>query len=72
MDPYPVYPLGMTTVACAARSQGHEVVEKDLLVAGVEEDDVSSLVGQVKPDLIGLSIRNIDNTDSSSFMVAAG
>jgi radical SAM superfamily enzyme YgiQ (UPF0313 family) len=60
--PYPVYPLGLDYVAGALQS-GYETKILDM-------NDFSSLgifgaqVRQYAPDYIGLSIRNIDNTDT--------
>lgn len=60
-QPYPVYPLGMAMLADFLRKEGHEVLEADLLY---ENSDISIITGQLKefgPEVIGLSLRNIDN-----------
>lgn len=62
--PYPVYPLGLDYVAGAIRDR-HPVRIVDLAVPGSPEglaDEIRSMA----PDLVGLSIRNIDNTDASN------
>ncbi|MFQ5589528.1 MAG: lipid biosynthesis B12-binding/radical SAM protein [Phycisphaerae bacterium] len=76
-EPYPVYPLGMTLVAEAARARGHTVREWDPLHAvGSHEKivDAASTCATMweamaresfNPDVIGISLRNIDNCDSS-------
>ena len=59
--PYPVYPLGIDYVAGAIR-QNHQVSVLDMN----EIDAVGSLKKHIKgmePDIIGISIRNVDNTD---------
>ncbi len=60
-SPYPVYPLGMSMVAAALRSAGHEVLVLDLLHQ--QQADVLGIVAAEKPRLIGISIRNIDNVN---------
>lgn len=65
-EPYPVYPLGMSMVAEALRSKGHKVLELDLLF---EDKSFEKIIAKTKnffPDIIGLSIRNIDDTDSTT------
>jgi len=59
--PYPVAPLGVAYVAGAARSAGHEVRLLDLCFSESVEADVAGVVGQFAPELIGISIRNVDN-----------
>ena len=68
-EPYPVYPLGMTMVAEAVRAQGHEAREFDLLYAGEFGGRLSSLTEEFEPDIIGISIRNIDNTNSAELVI---
>ena len=66
VDPYPVYPLGMAVVSGALASAGHEVFQYDCLVHG---DDLQCLKDEIlrfAPDVISLSLRNIDNVDSFS------
>lgn len=60
-DPYPVYPLGLDYVA-AAIADDHEVQIADMNELG----GVESLAGTIRgfsPDVVGVSLRNIDNTD---------
>ena len=59
--PYPVAPLGVAYVAGAARSAGHEVRLLDLCFSESVEADVAVAVRQFAPQLIGISIRNVDN-----------
>ena len=61
--PYAVYPLGMSMVAAAIRQDGHEVTLFDFLQQGQSLDAVREGVRRVKPELIGISIRNIDNVN---------
>ena len=62
VEPYAVYPLGLDYVA-AALAADHEVACLDMNV--VAEDDALTLaIHRFAPDLIGVSLRNIDNTDA--------
>ncbi len=91
-EPYPVYPLGMTLVAEAARAKGHRVVQRDLLCATAAPEQVVDAAHacdflwtrlsevsdlqvdptqddrSFEPDVIGLSLRNIDNCDSAGLV----
>ena len=63
-EPYPVYPLGLDYVASAI-AVAHEVHCLDL--NSLEENDgLPHAVRAFEPDIIGLSLRNIDNTDALS------
>lgn len=58
----PTLPLGLGLVTAAARKAGYEV---GLLDLGSEPDSQSALRGAVEqgsPDVIGISVRNVDNT----------
>jgi len=61
--PYAVYPLGMSMVAAALRTDGHEVVLFDFLQHGQSLDAVRETLRRERPELIGISIRNIDNVN---------
>ncbi len=57
----PTLPLGLACVAVATRKAGHDVTLLDLMA---EKDAPSVLRGAVegfRPDLIGISVRNIDD-----------
>lgn len=60
--PYPVYPLGLDYIAGALMPR-HEVRLLDMnVLAGPEP--LGPAIGDFNPDVIGLSIRNIDNVDT--------
>jgi len=63
MSPYPVYPLGMSVVAHALTRAGHEVRQYDTLMEDNSLDSLASEVGRFQPDLVGISVRNIDNVN---------
>ena len=57
------YPLGPAYVAGAARAAGHEVAGLDLMLSSDPAADVERAVRDFDPQVVGLSIRNIDNQD---------
>jgi len=63
-SPYPVFPLGMATVAGALINSGHSVRQFDWLVAGRDEKKLQNAVTEFAPDVVAISIRNIDPADS--------
>lgn len=68
--PYPVYPLGLDYVAGSVAEQ-HEVKIADLNVVSFEE--LERILLEFSPQIIGVSCRNIDNTDiSDSHYFVAG
>lgn len=63
-DPYAVFPLGMATVASALMQAGHEVTQFDWLAAGCAPDALAQTLGRFNPEVVAVSIRNIDRVDS--------
>ncbi len=63
-EPYPVYPLGMAVLAGALAAEGHEVRQFDFLASGEDEERLHRELREFAPDLVGMSLRNIDNVDS--------
>jgi len=63
-SPYPVYPIGMGMVAAALKQAGHQVEMFDFLQSGCEIDAVRERVESIQPDVVGLSLRNIDNVNA--------
>lgn len=62
-EPYPVYPIGMSVVAAALEAAGHTVHQHDMIVSpdlGTLADTLESF----RPDMTGISLRNVDNVDS--------
>ncbi len=63
-DPYAVYPLGMAVVSGALQSAGHHVQQYDFLAHGQSLERLSEKIGTFNPDVLAISLRNIDNVDS--------
>jgi radical SAM superfamily enzyme YgiQ (UPF0313 family) len=63
-EPFPVFPLGMAAVAHDVRRRGHKVIEWDFQAEDESTDKLLDLVSSEAPDIIGLSLRNIDNCNS--------
>ncbi len=61
--PVPVIPIGACMIAEAAERAGHTARVLDLLFFQDPADAVASELKKAQYDLIGLSVRNIDNND---------
>ena len=73
--PYSVYPLGMSMVAGALCNAGHEVHQFDFFQSGMSMDAVGEMIRDNAPEIIGISIRNIDNVNllnEKRYIEAAG
>lgn len=62
--PYPIYPLGISIVAAALTSAGHKVQQFDFLQQENSLDVIEQEIKRFNPELIGISIRNIDNVNA--------
>lgn len=63
VSPYPIYPLGTSMIATALTSAGYEVRQFDFLHQNNSMDSLAEEIKKFKPDLTGISIRNIDNVN---------
>lgn len=63
-EPYPVYPLGMSVVAAGLVAAGHTVRQYDLMASQGGEAALHQAIRDFAPDVVGMSLRNIDNVDS--------
>ncbi|WP_027177359.1 lipid biosynthesis B12-binding/radical SAM protein [Maridesulfovibrio hydrothermalis] len=64
IEPYPVYPIGMSVIAGALQQAGHEVIQYDMLAHSSSLEILHEKIMAVRPDYVGISIRNVDNVDS--------
>lgn len=62
-SPYPVYPLGMGMIAAALEKAGHQVRQCDFLLHNESLEEIGREVEEFVPDLVGISVRNIDNVN---------
>jgi lipid biosynthesis B12-binding/radical SAM protein len=63
LSPYPIYPLGVSMIAAALTKAGHDVLQVDFLQQNNSLEAIGCSVEQFKPDLVGISVRNIDNVN---------
>lgn len=61
--PYPAYPIGLSMVAAALKNAGYDVYQFDFLQNNCSLDKLGNEIKQVNPEIIGISIRNIDNVN---------
>jgi radical SAM superfamily enzyme YgiQ (UPF0313 family) len=59
-------PLGLACVAEAARNAGHDVTLLDLMFEMDAEVELKKIIGEVQPEFIGISVRNIDDQHMES------
>ena len=64
-SPYPVYPIGIAYIMGALQRHGHRADHVDILASG-GYGALEERLRQGDYDLIGVSIRNIDNVDSTA------
>ncbi len=62
-SPYPVYPLGMSMIAAAARRDGHLIEFFDFLQHRMSLTALREHLNRFQPHAVGISIRNIDNVN---------
>ncbi len=61
--PQAVVPLGLCLVASALEAQGFQSRVLDLCFARHPRREIACAIGRWRPDFIGLSVRNLDNSD---------
>jgi len=62
--PMPVYPLALPRLAGAVERAGHAARQYDVLVHGIKP--LPRLLRETRPDLVALSVRNVDNIDAEA------
>jgi anaerobic magnesium-protoporphyrin IX monomethyl ester cyclase len=63
-QPYPVVPNGLACIASALDEAGHTVSFLDLCFASDPVASARKAAAEFKPDIVGVSVRNIDNSDA--------
>src|SRR3954470_1165037 len=63
-QPYPVVPNGLACVASALDAAGHKVRFLDLCFSRDPLSAAGEAARAFKPDIVGVSVRNIDNSDA--------
>ncbi len=61
----PVYPLSLARLARAVETRGQQVRQYDLLVHGNHQ--LPGVLQEYQPDLVALSLRNLDNLDTTAY-----
>jgi radical SAM superfamily enzyme YgiQ (UPF0313 family) len=59
--PYPVFPLGLAYLAQALKEEGYKTEVLDLCFSEEPSSDLRDTLQRFQPDLVGLSLRNLDN-----------
>ena len=59
--PYPVFPLGLAYLAEVLKEEGYKIEALDLCFSQDPSSDLKGVLHRFHPDLIGLSLRNLDN-----------
>ena len=59
--PDPIFPLGLAYIAAAVSKAGHEIDVADLCFGRHPINELRAQVARFQPDIIGLSLRNVDN-----------
>jgi lipid biosynthesis B12-binding/radical SAM protein len=62
-SPYPVYPLGLGMIAQVLRRAGHQAQVFDFLASDRSLAALAAKAKDFAPDMIGVSVRNIDNVN---------
>jgi radical SAM superfamily enzyme YgiQ (UPF0313 family) len=62
----PTFPLGLACVAQATLGAGHELKWLDLMAEGDTEPLIREAVETFHPDLIGISVRNVDDQNMAN------
>lgn len=62
-SPYPIYPIGLGMISAALANSGHEVLQTDFLFNETSLEASGEEIRDYNPDIIGISVRNIDNVN---------
>jgi len=59
--PFPVFPLGLAYIARTLKEEDHQIEVMDLCFSQGVSVDLNNTLHRFRPDLIGISLRNLDN-----------
>ena len=59
--PYPVFPLGLAYLVRVLKEEGYRIEVLDLCFSQDPSVELKETLQRFQPDLIGLSLRNLDN-----------
>ena len=62
----PTFPLGLSCVAQATLKAGHDLESLDLMAEGNTEAVIRGTIETFQPDLIGISVRNVDDQNMAN------
>jgi len=62
----PTLPLGLACVAASTRKAGHQVTYLDLMAKEDAQAVIKKTMEGLRPDIIGISVRNIDDQDMAN------
>ena len=63
LSPYPIYPIGLSMISAALTDAGHDVLQSDFLLHDTSLESLGEEVAAYAPDIVGISVRNIDNVN---------
>ena len=66
--PDPVFPLGLSCIAAALRGNKIPFKILDLCFARDYEDEIKKTLSTFRPDVVGLSLRNVDNVSYPNYI----
>ena len=66
--PDPIFPLGLAYIAAALRNRGDDYQILDLCFVGDIKASIHAGVRAYQPDIVGLSLRNLDNVSYPNYL----
>ena len=66
--PDPVFPIGMACISAALKEKRIPVQMLDLCFSSDYEADITTTLGAYDPDVIGISLRNVDNVSYPQYI----
>lgn len=66
--PGPIFPLGLSYIASALSHAGHDIEVLDMNLHPEHYGELRRALEKARPDVVGVSLRNIDTTDRFQFV----